>query len=61
MTKAKLTCPKCGHKQSIEIPTDKCIPFYFCDGCGEMIQAKKDSCCVVCDYSDAKCPVSIKK
>lgn len=61
MAKAKLTCPECGHKQSVEIPRDKCLPFYICNNCGEMIAAKGDSCCVICDYSDAKCPVSIKK
>lgn len=50
-----LTCPKCGHKQTMEIPVDSCIPFYKCEECGEIIEAK--SCCVFCDYADKPCPV----
>lgn len=55
--KATLICPKCGHKQEEEIPSDACVPFYKCGGCGELISAK-DKCCVFCEYSDTKCPVS---
>jgi hypothetical protein len=52
-----LTCPDCGHRQPIQIPTTKCQAFYRCEGCKKMIQAKK-SCCVFCDYGDRKCPVA---
>ncbi len=61
MSKAKLTCPQCGHKQEMKIPKDKCLPFYECHGCGKIISAKRGSCCVICDYSGEKCPVSVKK
>ncbi len=54
-----VTCPNCSKKQRMEIPTDKCIPFYKCTGCNQMIKAK--SCCVFCDYGDTLCPVSVKK
>ena len=53
-----LTCPRCGHRQEMEIPQTSCIPFYLCQGCGETIQAR--SCCVFCDYADRPCPVSVK-
>ena len=53
----KVTCPKCGHKQRMEIPSISCQAFYKCDGCGKTIAAQK-SCCVFCDYSDRKCPVA---
>ena len=52
-----VTCPKCGHKQPIEIPTNKCQAFYKCEKCGKLIKAEK-SCCVFCDYGDRKCPVA---
>lgn len=58
MEKTTITCPSCEHKQTIEIFTDRCLPFYKCDGCHKIINAKEDSCCVVCDYSDDKCPVN---
>jgi len=52
-----VTCPKCGHKQPMEIPISSCQAFYKCEGCGKTISAKK-SCCVFCDYGDRKCPVA---
>ena len=56
--KANITCPKCKYVQKIEVPKNKCIPFYRCNSCKNIVKAKKGSCCVVCDYSDKKCPVS---
>ena len=52
-----ITCPKCGHKQPMDIPTISCQAFYKCEGCGKIISAEK-SCCVFCDYGDRKCPIS---
>jgi len=52
-----LTCPECGNKQPIVIPTKSCQAFYKCGKCQKIIQAKK-SCCVFCDYGDRKCPVA---
>ncbi len=54
-----LTCPLCKHKQQMEIPTESCIPFYKCEGCGKTIKAEK-GCCVFCDYGDKSCPVGHK-
>ncbi|MAZ67152.1 hypothetical protein CL652_00015 [bacterium] len=60
MDTANLTCPKCGHKQEVEIPEDTCLPFYKCGQCHKVISVPKDSknCCVICEYSDKKCPVA---
>lgn len=52
-----LTCPHCGGKQQAEIPEGKCVPFYTCNACGKLVQAKK-VCCVFCDYGDRKCPIA---
>ena len=52
-----ITCPKCGHKQILEIPTYSCQAMYQCEECMEMISAEK-TCCVFCDYGDRKCPVA---
>lgn len=59
MTDARITCPKCGHVQDIKVPENVCLQFYVCESCGETIQKTADSCCVICDYSDTKCEVSI--
>jgi len=60
MAKAILTCLECGAKEEIEIPKDKCLPFYKCKACKKLIFAPKESCCVICSYSDKKCPVHEK-
>jgi len=52
-----VTCPKCEYKQPMKIPTKSCQAFYVCEGCKEMISAKK-TCCVFCDYGDRLCPVA---
>lgn len=57
---ATLTCPLCGHQQEEEIPPDSCVPFYKCNGCRDIILAKK-SCGVFCDYGDRPCPVGHKE
>jgi len=62
-TKAILTCPKCNAQQEVEIPTNACLPFFKCSSCSELISTPQDSqtCCVVCAYSEDKCPVSTVK
>lgn len=55
-TKANFTCPKCGHSEEVEMPTDACQFFYKCTECNETITPKKGDCCVFCSYADTKCP-----
>ena len=52
-----LTCPKCGHSQKMEIPADRCVHFYTCEGCKALIECK--GCCVFCDYGDRPCPAAV--
>ena len=61
--KANLKCPHCGHIQEVEIPEAGCLAFHKCEKCEQIISVPEDSknCCVVCEYSDKKCPVSHKK
>ncbi len=58
MEKAKIKCPECNHVQEIEISENSCLPFYKCVGCQKVISAPNDICCVICAYSDQKCPVA---
>lgn len=59
MENANLTCPHCGHKQETKIPEQGCLAFYKCEKCEEVISVpqKSDNCCVICEYSDKKCPM----
>ncbi|MEM3030940.1 MAG: GDCCVxC domain-containing (seleno)protein [Candidatus Micrarchaeia archaeon] len=56
--RAKLKCPVCGGLTELEVPGDRCIPFYNCAVCKKFIRAPRESCCVVCSYGDVRCPVS---
>jgi len=58
MKTATLTCPSCAHAQETAIPENGCLAFYTCEACGETISVPKnsDNCCVICEYSDTKCP-----
>jgi hypothetical protein len=51
-----ITCPECGY-QSVEImPTDFCLFFYDCAGCGTQLKPKQGDCCVFCSYGSVPCP-----
>ena len=58
MDKARIKCPECSHLQEIEIPANSCLSFYQCEKCKKLISAPQDVCCVICAYSDKKCPVA---
>lgn len=55
-TTSQLTCPKCGHISVETMPTDACIYFYDCSGCGAVIRPKAGDCCVFCSYGSVPCP-----
>jgi hypothetical protein len=51
-----LTCPKCGHAEKEEMPTDACQFYYDCIGCGELLRPFQGDCCVFCSFGDVACP-----
>jgi hypothetical protein len=51
-----ITCPKCGHQAIETMPTDACVFFYVCKGCGEKLKPLAGDCCVFCSYGSAPCP-----
>jgi hypothetical protein len=50
------TCPNCGHSATETMPTDRCLFFYKCLGCGRVLKPKDEDCCVFCSYGDRPCP-----
>jgi len=58
---ANIKCPDCGSKQSVDIPKNQCLSFFKCEECDEIKLPKRGYCCVICSYSDIRCPVSIVK
>ncbi len=51
-----LTCPSCGHQSQETMPTDACVYFFDCAGCGTRLSPKAGDCCVFCSYADTPCP-----
>lgn len=51
-----ITCPKCGHSEKEIMPTDACVGFYPCKGCGTMLRPKQGDCCVFCTHGTVTCP-----
>jgi hypothetical protein len=51
-----LTCPHCGHRSVETMPTNACIYFHECAGCGVLLKPKSGDCCVFCSYGSVKCP-----
>ncbi len=53
---SELTCPKCGARHTETMPSDACIYFYECTGCGTVLRPKPGDCCVFCSYGSLPCP-----
>ena len=51
-----IACPRCGHAQRESMPTDACLVFYDCKGCGAALRPRAGDCCVFCSYGSVKCP-----
>ena len=51
-----LTCPRCGFTSAETMPTDACLFFWNCLGCGARLKPKPGDCCVFCSYGSVKCP-----
>ena len=51
-----LTCPKCGHESTEQMPEDACLYFFECPACGQLLKPSKGDCCVFCSYGSVACP-----
>ncbi len=51
-----ITCPHCGHSATETMPTDACVGFYPCKGCGKTLRPKQGDCCVFCSHGSVPCP-----
>nr|WP_253261260.1 MULTISPECIES: GDCCVxC domain-containing (seleno)protein [unclassified Roseobacter] len=51
-----LTCPSCGHVETLTMPTEACQWFHACVGCGDVLKPRPGDCCVFCSYGTVPCP-----
>jgi hypothetical protein len=55
-TESVITCPDCGHASPETMPTQACLYFYECKGCGTLLKPKPGHCCVYCSWGSVPCP-----
>jgi hypothetical protein len=51
-----LTCPICGHTETLIMPAEACQWFYECPACKTLLKPKPGDCCVFCSYGSVPCP-----
>lgn len=54
--RSTLTCPHCGRRETLTMPTDACLFFHPCPGCGRLLRPRPGDCCVFCSFGDVPCP-----
>ncbi|MEM7023328.1 MAG: GDCCVxC domain-containing (seleno)protein [Pseudomonadota bacterium] len=56
LLQSTLVCPHCGHHRKETMPTDACLFFHDCGGCGVLLRPRPGDCCVFCSYGTVPCP-----
>jgi hypothetical protein len=51
-----LTCPDCSTQSVETMPTNACVYFHTCVGCGMRLKPKPGDCCVFCSFGSVPCP-----
>jgi hypothetical protein len=51
-----ITCPHCGHASVETMPTNACVYFHECAGCGVLLKPNSGDCCVFYSFGSVKCP-----
>lgn len=51
-----ITCPACGHTAVNTMPRDRCVFFWECPACRDVVRPKPGDCCVYCSYAEDRCP-----
>lgn len=55
-----LSCPQCSGKQRIMVSLESSPQSYICKHCEQKVKTPQTQCCVVCSFSDKRCPYSVK-
>jgi hypothetical protein len=54
-----IKCPFCDYKMRLNVPIDRSIQSTECKSCEQLIRTPLTQCCVVCAFSDKKCPSTL--
>jgi predicted nucleic acid-binding Zn ribbon protein len=53
---AMLKCPHCSQRTRAIVDVDNCPQKYTCPKCNQEVRNPLTSCCVICAFSNKKCP-----
>lgn len=57
-----ITCPNCKKICKRKVPDDQSSPQVFdCDKCNTQTRTPITSCCIICAFTNKKCPYSLKQ
>ena len=51
-----IKCPFCENKMKIKVPANSSVHSLECKKCKQMIQTPITKCCLICAFSNKKCP-----
>ncbi len=53
-------CPKCDSINRLQVPDQGTINSFQCNNCSQLIRPPITQCCIICAFSDKKCPLNSK-
>jgi Zn ribbon nucleic-acid-binding protein len=57
--RVSVKCPNCSGKKRVEVSAEKGMNYFDCEGCGQNVKTPITKCCIICAFSDKKCPSSL--
>lgn len=55
-----LKCPLCLEKSKAIVSDERCPQQFTCPKCNQLVRNPITQCCVICAFSNKKCPYSLK-
>ena len=56
----ELKCPHCTSSSRVNLEKDTSLPYFDCSKCEKRIITPLAQCCVVCAFSNKKCPAALR-
>lgn len=58
-SRATIKCPHCSKNSRVSLSEDKFLGSLECKKCRQKIETPPSHCCVICAFSNKKCPQSL--
>ncbi len=53
-----ISCRNCNKKCKRAVGSNDCPQYFDCDGCEQRMQTPINACCIICAFTDKKCPAT---